>query len=383
MREIPFHRPHIGEAEIEGVVESLRQGWLTMGPKTIEFERRFGEYVGAPHAVAVNSCTAALHLALKVIGLQRGDQVLIPTTTFVASAEVVGYFDAQPVLVDIEPDTHLMDVQKIEEKITDRTVAVMPVHYGGQPCDMDEIMALAEAYNLFVIEDAAHALPAWYKGRLIGDIGHITAFSFYATKTLATGEGGMATTRRAEWAERMRILRLHGISKDAWKRYTAAGSWEYDVIENGFKYNTTDLNAALGLAQLDKVEWMWRERRRIAQRYHEAFAGEEGLHPYRVKPDRTSAWHLYPIRLRLEALRIDRNRMADELKRRGIGVSVHFIPLYRFSYYRRRGYSPEGYDQSEWVFARNLSLPIWPGMTDEEVDYVIDNVLDLLRTYRR
>ncbi len=381
--QIPFHRPFIDNAEIEGVVDSLRQGWLTMGPKTIEFEQRFGQYVKAPHAVAVNSCTAALHLALKAIGLRRGDHVLVPTTTFVASVEVVGYFDAHPILVDIEPDTHLMDVRKIEEKITDRTVAIMPVHYGGQPCDMDAIMELAKAYNLAVIEDAAHALPAQYKGQMIGNIGHITAFSFYATKTLATGEGGMATTANDEWAEQMRILRLHGISKDAWKRYTSAGSWQYDVIENGFKYNTTDLNAALGLAQLDKVEWMWNERQRIAQQYHEAFANEDALHLYHVKPDRTSAWHLYPLRLRLEALRIDRDTFAQLLKKQGIGISVHFIPIYRFAYYRRRGYSAQGYEQSEWVFHRNLSLPIFPGMTNEEISYVIDNVRALLRRYRR
>ena len=381
--EVPFHRPYITEEEIEGVIESLRAGWLTMGPKTIQFERAFGEYVGAPQAVAVNSCTAALHLALRAIGLQPGDEVLVPTTTFVASAEVVGYFGARPVLVDIEPETHLMDVRKMEEKITPRTRAVIPVHYGGQPCDMDEIMALAEQHRLAVIEDAAHSLPAWYKGRIIGNIGHITAFSFYATKTLATGEGGMATTAREDWADQMRVLRLHGISKDAWKRYTAAGSWRYDVIENGYKYNTTDLNAALGLAQLRKVEWMWQERKRIARRYDAAFAGEKGLIPYQVKPDRVSAWHLYPLRLRLEALTIDRDAVAEALKARGVGISVHFIPLYHFSYYRRNGYSAEGYPQSEWVFERTLSLPIFPGMRDEEIEYVIEAVLSILRSAYR
>ncbi len=381
--QVPFHRPYVTEEEIDGVVESLRQGWLTMGPKTIRFEEAFRGYVKAPHAVAVNSCTAALHLALRVIDLQPGDEVLLPTTTFVASAEVVTYFGARPVLVDIEPETHLMDVRKLEEKITPRTRAVIPVHYGGQPCDMDDILDIARTHRLAVIEDAAHALPAWYKGKIIGNIGDITAFSFYATKTLATGEGGMATTANREWAERMRVLRLHGISKDAWKRYTAAGSWRYDVIENGYKYNTTDLNAALGLAQLNKVEWMWKERRRIARRYHQAFAGEKGLLPYQVKSDRTSAWHLYPIRLNLEALNCSRDRFAEELKGRGIGISVHFIPLYHFTYYQKNGYSPAGYAQSEWVFERNLSLPIFPGMTEEEIDHVIEGVLSSLQAHYR
>ena len=381
---IPFHKPFISEEEINEVVDSLKNGWITMGKKTIEFENRFKDYIGSKNAVAVNSGTAALHLALRVIGLKEGDEVIIPSTTFVATAEVVNYFNARPIMVDIEPNTHLIDVNKIEEKITDKTKAIIPVHFSGQPADMDEILEIAKKYNLYVIEDAAHALPAWYKGKKIGTIGDITAFSFYATKTLATGEGGMATTENDEWADRMRVLRLHGISKDAWKRYSKEGSWEYDVIENGYKYNTTDINSALGLAQLKKLEWMWQERVKIAEKYNEAFKDYEELILYRVKNDRVSSWHLYPLKLNLEALKINRNQFIEELKKRGIGTSVHFIPLYRFSYYKKHfDYKPEDFPNSEWVFERIISLPIFPGMKDKEIEYVVENILDLVKNNRR
>jgi len=382
--EIPFHRPHITEEEEKEVIDSLRKGWLTMGKKTLEFENRFRDYIGSKYAVAVNSCTAALHLALRVIGLSEGDEVLVPAVTFVATAEVVNYFKAKPVLVDVEPETHLIDVKDLERKITPKTKAIIPVHYSGQPCDMDEIFEIAKKHGLYVIEDAAHALPAWYKGKKVGTLGDITAFSFYATKTLTTGEGGMAVTNNPNWAEKMRILRLHGISKDAWKRYSKEGTWEYDVLENGYKYNMTDINAALGLAQLKKLEWMWKEREKIASRYNEAFSQYDTFVPYRVKEDRLSSWHLYPLRLNLESLKINRNEFIEELKKRGIGTSVHFIPLYRFTYYRRTfNYRAEDFPGSEWVFERVISLPIFPGMKDEEVDYVIENVIEVAKRNKR
>jgi perosamine synthetase len=381
--EIPFHRPYITEEEEKEVIDSLRKGWLTMGKKTMEFENQFRNYIGSKNAIAVNSCTAALHLALRVIGLEEGDEVIVPSTTFVATAEVVNYFKARPILVDVEKETHLINVSEIEKKITPKTKAIIPVHYSGQPCDMDEILEIARQYNLYVIEDAAHALPSWYKGRKVGTIGDITAFSFYATKTLATGEGGMATTDNDEWAEKMRILRLHGISKDAWKRYSKEGSWEYDVLENGYKYNMTDINAALGLAQLKKLEWMWKEREKIAEMYNEAFKDYEELILYEVKPDRVTSWHLYPLKLNLELLKISRNQFVEELKNRGIGTSVHFIPLYRFSYYKRMGYDTRDFVNSEWIFERIVSLPIFPGMKKEEVEYVIENVIDIVTKNRR
>ncbi len=381
--EIPFHKPYINGEEEKEVIDSLRKGWLTMGKKTVEFEKEFGNYIGAKNAVAVNSCTAALHLALRCIGLKEGDEVLVPSVTFVATAEVVGYFGARPVLVDVERDTHLIDLRDLEKKITERTKAIIPVHYSGQPADMDEIIEIARNHNLYVVEDAAHALPSSYRGRRIGTIGDLTAFSFYATKTLTTGEGGMITTDNDKWAEKIRVLRLHGISKDAWKRYTKEGSWEYDVLENGYKYNMTDINAALGLAQLKKVEWMWREREKIANMYNETFKDYDELILYKIKPDRITSWHLYPLKLNLESLKINRNQFIEELKRRGIGTSVHFIPLYRFSYYKKLGYRAEDFPNSEWIFERVVSLPIFPGIKKEEVEYVIENVIDIVKKNRR
>jgi len=381
--EIPFHKPYITEDEVSGVLDSLRSGWITMGPKTMEFEKRFGEYIGSRNAVSMNSCTACLHLALKMIDLKEGDEVIVPTITFTATAEVIAYFRAVPVLVDVDEETCNIDVTKIEEKITPRTKAIIAVHFAGQPCDMDELTDIAERHHLFVIEDAAHAIPAWYKGRTIGTIGDITCFSFYATKTLATGEGGMVTTGNDEWAERMKILRLHGISKDAWKRYTKEGSWFYEVIDAGYKYNMTDIQAALGLAQLSKVEWMWRRRSEIAKSYTESFQEYHEISLPAVKPDRESAWHLYTIRLDPGRFSGGRDRFIEELKSRGVSTSVHFIPLYRHPYYRNTyGYDRKDFPVSEKIFERTVSLPLYPGMADEEIRWVTESVADVLGKHR-
>ncbi|NJD57123.1 MAG: DegT/DnrJ/EryC1/StrS family aminotransferase [Nitrospirae bacterium] len=378
--EIPFHKPYITEDEITGVLDSLRSGWITMGPKTMEFEKMFGAYIGSRNAVSMNSCTAGLHLALKMIDLSEGDEVIVPTITFTATAEVIAYFRAIPVLVDVDEETCNIDVTKIEEKITPRTKAVIPVHFGGQPCDMDEIADIAERHDLLVVEDAAHAIPAWYKNRTIGTISDMTCFSFYATKTLATGEGGMVTTRNDAWAERMKILRLHGISKDAWKRYTKEGSWFYEVIEAGYKYNMTDIQAALGLAQLRKVEWMWKRRREIAGRYTKALAACEAVSLPSVKPDRESAWHLYTVRLDPERVPGGRDLFIDELRNMGVSTSVHFIPLYRHPYYRTAyGYDRSAFPVSEKIFERTVSLPLYPGMTDGEADWVAQSVEEAVR----
>lgn len=381
--DIPFHKPYITEDEITEVLDSLRSGWLTMGPKTIEFENRFKEYIGSRNAISTNSCTACLHLALKTINLKKGDEVIIPNITFTATAEVVTYFNAIPILVDVEEDTLNMDVSRIEEKITNKTKAIIPVHFGGQPCDLKEIRDIAEKYNLFVIEDAAHALPAFYKAQKIGTTGDITCFSFYATKTLSAGEGGMITTENDEWAERMRILRLHGISRDAWKRYTKEGSWYYEVIEAGYKYNMTDLHAAVGMAQLKKIEEMWHKRKEIARRYTEAFnmIGEIAV-PF-IKNDRESAWHLYVIRLKLEMLKINRDQFIEELKKKGIGTSVHFIPLHMHPYYRENFlYRSEDFPTSEKLFKRIISLPIYPSMTEKDTDRVINSVIDIISQFK-
>ncbi len=380
--EIPFHKPYITDDEITAVTGCLRSGWLTMGHKTAEFEKQFREYIGCGNAVSVNSGTAALHLALLAAGIGKGDEVILPAMTFAAGAEVVNYLNAVPVLVDIERETRLMDVSAIEEKITGRTRAVMPMHYGGQPCDMEEIIEIAEAHNLMVIEDAAHSLPSLYRGDKVGAIGNLTCFSFYATKTLTTGEGGMVTTDNDGFARRMTTLRLHGISRDPWKRQNSDAPWRYDVTETGYKYNTTDIASAMGLEQLKKLEAMWEMRKRIAESYNDAFSNMDEVALYRVKEDRETSWYLYPVTLNLEMLSISRDRFIVEMLERGIQLSVHFIPLYRFSCYESV-FDPASYVNSEWAFERSVSLPIFPGMAGEEVNYVIDNMRDILKSSRK
>jgi dTDP-4-amino-4,6-dideoxygalactose transaminase len=381
---IPFHRPSITEDEIQSVVETLKSGWLTTGTKTKRFEEDFVSYVGCKHAVAVNSGTAALHLALDAIGIKEADEVIVPTMTFTATAEVVLYFKARPVLVDCETSTLNIDPDKIEEKITDRTKAIIPVHFGGQPCHMDRILEIARKYNLRVIEDAAHSLPAKYRGRMVGSIGDITCFSFYVTKPITTGEGGMATTENPEWAERMRIMSLHGITHDAWNRYTKEGSWYYEVLYPGFKYNLTDIAAALGIEQLKKCNQFWNDRRRIAMDYERAFAGFEEIQVPTCSKDVQHAWHLFVPQLNPTRLKIDRNQFLECLRQEDIGTSVHFIPLHLHPYYRDiLGYRAADFPQASAAFERIFSLPIYPSMTRSNVDRVIGAVTKLLKQYRR
>jgi len=376
--------PDLGDAEAESVVETLRSGWLTTGPKVRRFEEDFAEYVGCHHAVAVNSATAALHLALSAVGLKEGDEVLVPTMTFAATAEVVLYFKARPVLVDCRPETLNLDPDQLEKAITAKTKAIMPVHIAGQACDMDRILEIARDYDLRVIEDAAHALPARYREKMIGTIGDITCFSFYATKTITTGEGGMAVTENPEWAERMRIMGLHGISKDAWKRYTAEGSWYYEILYPGFKYNLTDIAAAIGIEQLKKCTHFWEVRQRYATLYNEGFQDIPAIITPYVAPEVQHAWHLYVIQLDLERLRIGRNEFIALLKQEGIGTSVHFIPLHLHPYYRDTfGYGPADFPHASFVFERIVSLPIYTKMTDADVQRVIDTVRGLVKRHRR
>ncbi len=380
---LPFALPDTDHAELEQVAEALRSGWVTTGPKTKQFEARIAARVGARHAIAVNSCTAAMHLALEAIGLEAGDEVITTAMTFAASAEVIRYFNARPVLVDIEPDSLNIDASRIEAAITPRTRAVIPVHLAGLPADMDAIMAIAAAHDLRVIEDAAHALPTVYKGRMVGSIGDFTCFSFYATKTLTTGEGGMICTDDDNWAHRCRVMSLHGISHDAWKRYSEEGSWYYEIVAPGFKYNMTDVAAGMGLAQLDKLDIMCARRRDIASRYSEAFRTIGALQlPMKGDPERTHAWHLYMVRLNLENLTIDRARFVDELKTRNIGTSVHFIPLHLHPYYRDTyGYRPEDLPIAYREYLREISLPIYSKMTDQDAADVIAAVCDVVETF--
>lgn len=381
---LPFHQAQIEDEEIAAVVEVLRSGWLTTGPRAREFESAFARYVGASHAVAVNSCTAALHLALAAVGLTASDEVILPTMTFAASGEVVLYFSAKPVLIDCEENSCHIDANKIEQAITPRTRAILPVHYAGYPCDMDRILEIARRHDVKVIEDAAHALPARWNNRLVGTLGDITCFSFYATKTLTTGEGGMATTNCEEYAERMRILSLHGISRDAWKRYTAEGSWRYEILEAGYKYNLTDVAAAIGLAQLAKCDAMRSRRAAIAERYTSSLQGSNVFEPPPAPANGLHAWHLYVIQVNPWALRTSRDAVIEELKQRGIGTSVHFIPLHLHPLYKKTFAYHEGqFPFAEGHFQRSISLPIYPSMADDDVDRVVEALGDIARAHRR
>lgn len=387
---VPFHKPYITDDEINGVVESLKSGWVTTGPKAKQFEEEFTEYIGSKHAIAVNSCTAALHLAIEAIGLKENDEVITTPMTFAATAEVIRYFRAKPVFVDIDPETFNIDVEKVEAEVKKLKAknlelqAIIPVHYAGHPCDMDPIMQVANTYNLKVVEDAAHTLPSTYKNRNIGTIGNVTCFSFYATKNITTGEGGMITTDNEEYAERMRIMRLHGINKDAWERYTSKGNWYYEIVAPGYKYNMTDMAAALGLAQLKKANFMWERRKEIAAKYNEVLKDFPAITPPATKGDVAHSWHLYVIKLNLEMLNINRDQFIEELRKKNIGASVHFIPLHIHPYYRDKyGYVPEDFPVAYETYTRIVSLPIYPKMTDEDVQKVIEAVANVCRKCRR
>jgi perosamine synthetase len=381
---LAFHQPDIGDAEIESVVETLRSGWLTTGPKVKKFEADFADYIGSSHAIAVNSATAALHLALDSVGIKEDDEVIVPTMTFTATAEVVCYLKAKPVLADCQPDTLNIDADAVEAKLTPRTKAIMPVDMGGHPCDYDRILEIARRHNLRVIEDAAHALPAGYRNQKVGRIGDITCFSFYATKTITTGEGGMATTENADWAKRMRSMSLHGISQDAWDRYTEKGSWYYEVMSPGYKYNLTDIAAALGIEQLKRCDQIYQKRRCIAETYNRAFADLPEIELPAAAPEVQHAWHLYIVRLNLERLKINRQDFIKALKSENIGTSVHFIPLHLHPFYRDAfGYKPEDFPQATATFDRIVSLPIYSKMTEHDVEAVIDSVKKIVRHYRR
>src|SRR2546421_3672778 len=381
---LPFALPHITQAEIDEVVDTLRSGWLTTGPKTKRFEREFAERIGAPYAVAVNSATAAMHLALDAICLQPGDEVIIPVYTFTATAEVVVYCGARPVFVDVDPVTCNLDPTQLEKHITARTRAIMVVHIAGLPAELDAIHAIAKAHKLPVIEDAAHAFPAQYRGRMIGTISDLTAFSFYVTKTLATGEGGMLTTANPEYAERAAMMALHGISRDAWKRYSAEGSWYYEALQAGYKYNMTDIAAAIGLHQLARSEWLLERRRAIARRYTEAFSQWPELETP-PDPDHVQhAWHLYILRLRLERLTITRDAFIQALKQAQIGTSVHFIPLHLHPFYRNTyQLAADDFPAALHAYERAISLPIYPGMTNEDVEDVIAAVEQVVAPHKK
>ena len=379
-----FHKPFLSDEEVDEIVDTVRSGWLSMGPKTIRFENEFNNYIGSKRSISVSSWTAAGHLTLEAFGIKAGDEVIVPTMTFPATAEIVCYLGAKPVVVDVTEDTLNISVKEIEKAISPKTKAIIPVHYGGQPCDMDEILEIAQKYNLRVLEDAAHSLPATYKGKKIGTISDVTCFSFYATKTLSTGEGGMICTNNDELADRCSIMRLHGINRDAWKRYCESGSWYYEVVAPGFKYNFTDLQASLGLPQLKKVDYMWESRKRIAAKYTQALKDLDTIQLHTIKDDRESSWHLFPIRLYLDRLNKTREQIIEELRENNIGVGVHFKPVHQHLYYSETfNLKDRDFPVASNVFPRLLSLPIYPGMNDQDVDRVINVLTDILSKARK
>ncbi|QYF93522.1 DegT/DnrJ/EryC1/StrS aminotransferase family protein [Massilia sp. PAMC28688] len=378
---LPFALPDIGDEEVAAVVECLRSGWVTTGPKTRQFEQEFAAYLGGGvETISVNSATAGLHLALEALGIGPGDEVIVPTLTFTATAEVVRYLGAQPVFVDADPDTLNFDLQAVERAIGPHTRAIIPVHYAGLACDMDAVLALARTYGLKVVEDAAHAFPTRYKGQLVGTLGSdVTVFSFYANKTMTTGEGGMVVTRDAELARRVRVMRIHGISQDAFQRYTSRKpAWFYEVIAAGFKYNLTDLASAMGIAQLHKIDRFLQRRELLAARYHEALRGLPLRLPTAASGDSTHAWHLYVVRLTDHAP-IGRDELIARLSERGIGTSVHFIPLHRQPIWRDScRLSPAQFPAAEAAYHSMLSLPLYTKMSDADQQRTIDNLRELL-----
>lgn len=372
---IPFHRPSIGQDEIDAVTGVLKSKWLTTGPVTQSFERAFTKYVNSRYAIAVNSCTAALQLALDAIGLGPGDEVLLPSYTFTATAEVVTYFGARPVLCDSISGQFNIDVSDAARRVTSRTRAIIPVHIAGEPCNLSAINSLARSHGLHVIEDAAHALPATFEGKRIGAISELTAFSFYATKTITTGEGGMLTTDNEEYALRASQMRLHGISGDAWKRYSREGSWYYDVLDAGYKLNLTDMQSALGLEQLKKANQFWSSRQQIAEFYLDRLSTIDELELPPVGINCQHSWHLFILRIRPELLQIDRNQFIARLKEKGIGTSVHFIPLHLHPYYQHEyGYRIGDFPNAEDAYRGCLSLPIYPDLTPDEMTRIVDAV---------
>ena len=382
-RFLPFHVPDIGREELRSVRNTLLSGWLTSGPKVREFEAAFAADCGARYAIGVNSCTAGLHLAMAALGIGRGAEVITTPLTFCATVNTILHLGADPVLVDVGPDLNI-DEDRIAAFITPNTRAILPVHLAGLPCELDAVRRLARQHHLHVVEDAAHAAGAMYKGTVIGGSdSDATVFSFYATKNLTTGEGGMITTGSADLEDRMRSLSLHGISRDAWNRYGEKANWYYEVLQCGFKYNMSDIMAAIGLVQLRKLDRMNARRSYVAARYRLAFREMEEIE---LPPDRADcrhAWHLYVLRLNLDRLNIHRAQFIEEMRRRGIGCSVHFIPIPLHPYYRRALRMRDACPRALAEYPRLVSLPLYSKMTDEDVERVVSAVREIIVRHRK
>ena len=379
---IPFHKYSMDHEEEEAVIQTLRSGWITRGPRVQAFEQEFQNYTHAQHALALNSCTAGLHLALLALNLQPGDEVITTSLTFVATVNMILASGAVPVFADIDPETLNISVTAIEKVISPRTKVIIPVHLAGQPCDMEPIMALARAHGIYVIEDAAHAVGSEYYQQRIGSIADMTVFSFYANKNITTGEGGMLTTEQTAWAERLRPLSLHGLSKDAWKRFSDGEYKHYLVEEPGYKYNMTDLQAALGLVQLKKCDQFLEKRRLCAEYYAEHLAGLPLKIP-RVIPNIRHSHHLFIILLQTEQIRLTRDQLITHLHQAGIGSAVHYIPVHLHPFYRKRW--PEALEHLPFVTDisdRILSLPLFPDLQRADQDYILEVLSDLLKQHQ-
>jgi perosamine synthetase len=371
---IPYGKQSIDENDIQAVVDVLRSEWLTTGPKVAEFESAVADFVGAKHAVAVASGTTALHCAMHALGIGLGDEVIVPPMTFAASANCIVYQGGTPVFVDVEPETLLIDSEKVEEKIISRTKAVIAVDYAGQPCDYDRLKQITQKYHLALVADGCHALGARYKGSPVGSLADMTVFSFHPVKHITTGEGGMITTDNAEYAERMRIFRNHGITTDHHQR-EKQGSWYYEMVDLGYNYRMTDFQCALGISQLRMLPKFLKRRREIAARYDEAFAGLSGINPLAVRLDVLHAYHLYVVRIDLNVLGINRTSLFTNLCEKGIGVNVHYIPVHLHPFYREKFHTSLGLcPVAEAAYEQIISLPMFPGMTDEDVEKVVVEV---------
>lgn len=416
MTKLPFYKPSLDDAEINEVVSTLKSGWLTTGQKTKQFEADFAAYVAQPHAIALNSCTAALHLAIEALGIQAGDGVIVPTMTFAATAEVVRYLGAVPILADCRESDFNLDIADAERQIQaalkrgQNVKAIIPVHYAGQIGDVQGIQRLAKTYQLKVVEDAAHCCPAYYRDdgapaaktsstqaaprtpqeyfaagwKSVGSLSEVSCFSFYANKCITTGEGGMACTASPELADRMRIMSLHGISRDAWKRYMGEGNWYYEIIAPGYKYNLTDVASAIGIHQLKKSDRFHQRRSQLAEMYHQKLGDLEELILPTVQPNRIHSWHLFVVRLRLDKLNINRADFIAEVTKQGIGLSVHYTPLHFHPYYREQfGYKPSDLPIMERVYPEIFTLPLFPDLQDSDVERIVGSVRELITKHRK
>jgi len=370
-----FASPLIEQPEIDEVVESMRSGWLGTGPKVQKFEQMFGAYKGISYAIALNSCTAALHLSMIAIGIKNGDEIILPTMTFAATANAVIHAGGTPVFVDCLKDTMNIDPDDIERKITKKTKAIIVVHFAGRPCDMDSILTVARKHNLKVIEDCAHAVEAEYKGKKTGAMGDIGCFSFYVTKNIVTGEGGMIITEDEKYAGKIKVLALHGMSKDAWMRFSDKGYRHYQVVFAGFKYNMMDIQAAIGIHQLPRVEAYWRKRKSIWERYNEAFRDLSVFTPAVVGPDIRHSYHLYSLLIDIDRVNKTRDEFIEDMTKQNIGVGVHYIALHLHPYYQKAfGYKMGEFPIAEWISDRTVSIPLSAKLTDEDVNDVIKAV---------